>query len=107
MAIAYQVSEHHLRSMYIFQGLPRFKVRRQVLDALANKGALISTKDHKQLIPRCSRTGDIIELMLKDQWFIKCKTMAEKACQAIDDGSLKLDPEFHKERWFEWLDNVR
>ena len=54
-------------------------------------------------IPRCSRTGDVIELLLKDQWFINCKDMASRALQAVENGSLKLNPLFHNQTWFDWL----
>lgn len=54
-------------------------------------------------IPRCSRTGDIIELLLKEQWFINCKEMSSKALQAVENGFLKFDPSFHNQTWIEWL----
>lgn len=56
-------------------------------------------------VPRCSRTGDIIELQLKEQWFINCKKMAARAYKAVEKGSLKLDPSFHNQTWFDWLNS--
>lgn len=74
-----------------------------MLTDLANSKHLVSVKDHEMQIPRCSRTGDIIELILKEQWFIDCKDMAAKAYQAVEQGKLKLEPSFHNQTWFDWL----
>lgn len=58
-------------------------------------------------IPRCSRSGDIIEYMLKEQWFVKCKAMAQKAIDAVEDGRLNIIPTEHKQSWYDWLENIR
>ena len=58
-------------------------------------------------LPRCSRTGDVIELLLRDQWFIKCKDMAFKARKVVEDRILKLNPSEHRDTWLEWLQNPR
>lgn len=74
---------------------------------LAKLGSLISVKDHEMEIPRCSRTGDVIELLLKDQWFIRCKDMGTRALQAVENESLKFDPPFYNKTWFDWLTTPR
>ncbi|XP_031789446.1 valine--tRNA ligase, mitochondrial isoform X1 [Nasonia vitripennis] len=86
-----------------YKGFPRFIARKKILADLANLGSLASVKDHEMEIPRCSRTGDIIELLLKEQWFIRCKDMAARALQAVENESLKFDPPFHNKTWFDWL----
>ncbi|KAJ8674009.1 hypothetical protein QAD02_005271 [Eretmocerus hayati] len=91
----------------VYAGLPRFIARNKILDDLANQKSLIRTQDHKMQIPTCSRTGDIIELLPKEQWFIKCKDMASRACKAVEDGSLRINPDIHIETWYNWLNNIR
>lgn len=59
------------------------------------------------IVPMCSRTGDIIEYMLKEQWFLKCKAMAQLAINAVRDKSLRLDPPLYEEAWFSWLEGVK
>jgi valyl-tRNA synthetase len=59
------------------------------------------------IIPRCSRTGDIIEQLLREQWFVNCKNMASRAFKAVEDGSLKLNPSIYNETWFDWLNNTK
>lgn len=59
------------------------------------------------IIPRCSRSGDVVEYQMKEQWFLNCDNMAQRAMKAVSDGHLKIDPEIHHEKWFDWLTNVR
>ncbi|KAL7298208.1 hypothetical protein TKK_0009203 [Trichogramma kaykai] len=87
-----------------YAGLPRFIARTNIINQLQSIGKIKSIKDHPMQIPRCSRTGDIIELILKEQWFMKCKDMMAKAYKAVENGSLRLNPSFHNQLWFNWLD---
>lgn len=90
-----------------FSGMMRFDARVAVEKALEEKGLLRGKTDNKMRLGLCSRTGDIIEPMLKPQWWVNCSGMAQKASQAVKDGDLKILPEFHKDTWFRWLDNIR
>lgn len=78
-----------------------------MLNELTNKDLLRGIESHKMTLPKCSRSGDVIEYLLKEQWFIRCKDMAQKALQAVKDGSLKIDPTIHESLWYNWLENIR
>jgi valyl-tRNA synthetase len=54
-----------------------------------------------------SRTKDIIEPVLKPQWWVDSKQMASEACKAVTEGKLNILPVHHKKKWFEWLENIR
>jgi valyl-tRNA synthetase len=34
----------------------------------------------------CSRSNDVVEPMLKPQWFVNCDSLAKQALQAATDG---------------------
>jgi valyl-tRNA synthetase len=36
--------------------------------------------------------GDVIEPMLKSQWFVRCGDMGEKARVAVQDGTITMQP---------------
>ena len=40
------------------------------------QGLLIDTKKHKLMVPICDRTGQVIEPMLTDQWFVAMSKVA-------------------------------
>ena len=53
-----------------YRGLDRFEARKRVVADLESQGLLVETKKHKLMVPRCARTGQVVEPMLTDQWFM-------------------------------------
>ena len=53
-----------------YRGLDRFAARKRVVADLDALGLLVETRKHKLTVPRCARTGQIIEPMLTDQWYM-------------------------------------
>jgi valyl-tRNA synthetase len=52
----------------MFQNLKRFEGRKRVVDQLAALGLLRGKQDHTMHVPFCSRSGDVVELLVKPQW---------------------------------------
>ena len=44
-------------------------------------GLAIRKQKHMMRVPRSQRGGDIVEPMVRDQWFVKTKPLAEPALQ--------------------------
>ncbi|CAM4560974.1 valine--tRNA ligase, mitochondrial isoform X1 [Lepidochelys kempii] len=88
------------------QGLNRFMAREKVVSALKERGLYRGMKDHAMVLPLCSRSGDVIENLLKSQWFLRCEGMAQRALEAVESGRLKLTPKFHEKNWRTWLSNI-
>jgi valyl-tRNA synthetase len=64
---------------------------------LEAQGLLVETKKHKLMVPRCARTGQVIEPMLTDQWFVATtkpgrngKSIAEGAIEAVASGEVQV-----------------
>ena len=53
-----------------YRGLDRYVARKAVLADLAAAGLVVSEKAHTMIVPRCGRTGEVVEPMLTDQWFV-------------------------------------
>lgn len=90
-----------------FTGMKRFEGRKKVLEALKVKNLYRDTKDNPMVVPMCSRSKDIIEPMLKAQWWVKCDEMAAKAVKSVKEKELKIIPESFEKTWFQWLENSR
>nr|XP_027210399.1 valine--tRNA ligase-like isoform X1 [Penaeus vannamei] len=90
-----------------FAGMKRFDARKAVLEALKEKGLYIETKDNPMVVPVCSRSKDIIEPMIKPQWYVKCLDMAAKAVEAVKSGELEIIPKMHEKTWFHWMEEMR
>ncbi|KAG7275461.1 hypothetical protein CRUP_008317 [Coryphaenoides rupestris] len=87
-------------------GMKRFDAREKVLDALAEKTLLRDKKEHAMSLPMCSRSGDVIEPLLKKQWFLRCEDMAARAIQVVEEGQLEIIPHFYTKTWKNWLSNI-
>ncbi|KAF0990771.1 hypothetical protein HZS_650 [Henneguya salminicola] len=90
-----------------FIGMKRFDARKSVIDCLKKLELFVRKIDHSYVIPICSRSKDIIEPVLKSQWYVKCKDMANKACMAVKCGELKIYPNSHEKTWFYWMENIQ
>ncbi|KEP64267.1 UNVERIFIED_CONTAM: valyl-tRNA synthetase [Hammondia hammondi] len=92
-----------------FAGQHRFECRFKIQQALKDLGLLGEKvpNTHAMQLPRCSRSGDIIEYMLIPQWWCSCKDMADRSVKAVRNGDLKIVPSFHEDVWYHWLENIK
>ncbi|KAK2921458.1 hypothetical protein Q8A73_000943 [Channa argus] len=88
------------------EGVKRFDARQLIVNALVEKKLFRGKKTHAMTLPMCSRSGDIIEPLLKKQWFVRCEDIAKKAIQAVEDGQLEIIPHFYTKTWKNWLSNI-
>uniref|UniRef100_A0AAX7T259 Valine--tRNA ligase n=1 Tax=Astatotilapia calliptera TaxID=8154 RepID=A0AAX7T259_ASTCA len=90
-----------------FLGMKRFEARKAVLQALKDRGQFKEIKDNPMVVPVCSRSKDIVEPLLKPQWYVDCRDMGKEAADAVREGRLKIIPDHHLKTWFNWLDNIK
>jgi len=90
-----------------FSGMPRFEARRAVLAALKEKALYKETKDNPMVVPVCTRSKDIIEPLIKPQWYVKCDAMAADAIEVVRSGELRIIPEMHTKTWNRWMSDIR
>ncbi len=90
-----------------YAGLQRFKAREVVIADLEAQGLLVKVEDHVHQVGHCSRTDDVIEPYLSEQWFVRMKPLAEKAIRATESGRVKFHPERWTDFYLQWLHNVR
>jgi valyl-tRNA synthetase len=100
-----------------YRGLDRFVARKKVVADLDALGLLVEVKKHKLMVPRCERTGQVIEPMLTDQWFVAMnqigkgdavgKSIAQKAIDAVQSGEVKFVPENWVNTYNQWMGNIQ
>ncbi|AVP58327.1 valine--tRNA ligase [Pulveribacter suum] len=100
-----------------YRGLDRFAARKAIVADLDAQGLLVETKKHKLMVPVCTRTGQIIEPMLTDQWFVAMskvgegdatgKSIAQKAIDAVASGQVKFVPENWVNTYNQWMNNIQ
>ncbi|RPD79692.1 hypothetical protein L226DRAFT_177393 [Lentinus tigrinus ALCF2SS1-7] len=90
-----------------FKGMKRFHARVAVVQALKDAGLYVETKDNPMQIPICSKSGDIIEPILKPQWWVSCKPLAEAALERTRKGELDIAPKASETEWYRWLEGIQ
>ena len=100
-----------------YQGMDRFVARKAVIKDLEEQGLLIEIKPHKLMLPICSRTGQVVEPMLTDQWFVAVnkvspqdptgKSIAQKAIDAVHMGQVSFVPENWVNTYDQWMNNIQ
>ena len=90
-----------------YDGLDRFDARAKILAALRAQGLLASEKPYRLRVPRSGRTGEIVEPMLTDQWFVKMDGLARAGLEAAAKGEVKFFPEHWSTTYNQWLENIQ
>ncbi|GLV42742.1 Valyl-tRNA synthetase [Carabus blaptoides fortunei] len=90
-----------------FTGMKRFQCRKEILAALKEHGLYVETQNHPMVVPICSRSKDVVEPLIKPQWYVKCDDMAKRATEAVTNGELKIIPEQHNKTWYHWMEGIR
>ncbi|KIS68423.1 putative valine--tRNA ligase [Mycosarcoma maydis] len=90
-----------------FAGMKRFSARRAVVDKLKEIGSYIETKDNPMTVPICSRSGDIIEPLMKPQWWVNCKPLADKVIERVRAGDMTITPAVSEKEFFRWMENIQ
>ncbi|WP_428002176.1 valine--tRNA ligase [Acidovorax sp.] len=100
-----------------YRGLDRFVARKAIVADLEASGALVETKKHKLMVPICTRTGQVVEPMLTDQWFVAMskvseqdptgKSIAQKAIDAVATGEVQFVPENWVNTYNQWMNNIQ
>ena len=100
-----------------YQGMDRFEARKAVLHDLKALQLLLESKPHKLMLPICARTGQVVEPMLTDQWFVAMtkvgagdptgKSIAQKAIDAVQSGEVQFIPENWVNTYNQWMNNIQ
>ncbi len=97
-----------------YQGMDRFVARKAVIKDLEAQGFLIEIKPHKLMLPICARTGQVVEPMLTDQWFVAMTkpgvagvSIAQGAIKAVASGDVKFVPEQWVNTYNQWMNNIQ
>ncbi|PXW94548.1 valyl-tRNA synthetase [Sphaerotilus hippei] len=114
--LAAKVSAHEATDIPAeYVGLDRFVARKQLVARFEAEGLLVEVKKHKLMVPRCARTGQVIEPMLTDQWFVAMtkaspstgKSIAQGAIEAVESGDVKFVPENWVNTYNQWMKNIQ
>jgi valyl-tRNA synthetase len=91
----------------LFEGQKRFNARYAVVQELKKLGLFVKEEDHAMKIPRCEKSKDIIEPLIKPQWWMRMTEMADTALQAVKSGEITISPPSASKSYERWMSNVQ
>ncbi|EHL01997.1 putative Valyl-tRNA synthetase, mitochondrial [Glarea lozoyensis 74030] len=89
-----------------YVGQKRFDVRYTIQEDLKKAGLYVDKKDNPMSVPLCEKSKDIIEPLLKPQWWMNMKDMAADALNAVTSGEIKIMPESSEKSYIRWMSNI-
>jgi valyl-tRNA synthetase len=90
-----------------YRGRPFMEARELVIRDLKAAELLIKEEDHKHLVGHCYKCGNVIQPLVRDQWFVNMKPLAAEAIKAIKADKITFYPDSKKNVLIEYLKNLR
>ena len=90
-----------------YAGLDRYEARKRIVADLEEQGFLLEVKDHEIALMVSERSGEVIEPLLREEWFARQTELAQPAIEAVRAGKVKFVPERYERIFLEWMENVR
>ena len=88
-------------------GVDRFEARKRIEAMLEAAGFLKGKEAHSHRVGVCQRSGQVVEPLLSEQWFLKCKPLADTCLAALDNGQIRFIPERWTKIYVDWMENIR
>ena len=90
-----------------FKGQNRFECREKIYKELEAMKLIRGKTPNPMVLSLCQRSGDILEPMIKPQWWMNCKELAAKSVEAVEKKELTIIPESFNSIWYQWLKNIK
>lgn len=102
-----------------YRDMDRYACRKACVEDLKAQGLLVGIKDIKHMVPRVTRTGEVVEPMLSEQWYMAMskpapegslfpgKSIGEVGLEAVTSGEVNIFPKEWQGVYRQWLENIQ
>ena len=102
-----------------YRGMTCPECRKAWVEDLEKAGCLVSVREIKHMVPRVTRTGEIVEPMLSEQWYMAMskpapegtfapgKSIAQVGLEAVTSGEVNIFPKEWRGVYRQWLENIQ
>ncbi|MGO2880942.1 MAG: valine--tRNA ligase, partial [Halomonas sp.] len=90
-----------------YAGLDRFEARKQIVADMDALGLLEQVEAVNNTLPYGDRSGDVIEPLLTDQWFVAVENLAKPAIEAVEKGDIQFVPKNYENMYFAWMRDLQ
>lgn len=91
-----------------YKGKKRYDVRYELIKDLEGKGLYFGKKSNPMALGVCSRSKDIIEPIIKPQWYVKMTEELQKfMLEKVESQELHIVPSVFEKVWAGWVRNLQ
>ncbi|WP_300272155.1 valine--tRNA ligase [Halomonas sp.] len=90
-----------------YAGLDRFEARQRIVADMEAAGLLEQIETVNNTLPYGDRSGDVIEPLLTDQWFVAVEELARPAIAAVENGDIQFVPKNYENMYFAWMRDLQ
>ena len=90
-----------------YAGMDRYEARKAMVADLEEQGLLVKVVPHTHAVGTHDRCHTTVEPMIKPQWFVRMKEMAQAAMDVLKTEDLNFVPERFDKIYLHWLENIR
>ncbi len=90
-----------------YAGMDRYEARKRVVKDLQSQGLIDRIEEYTNSVGRSQRSGLAVEPRVSTQWFVRTKTLAAAAINAVKEGRTEIVPDQWQRNYFEWMHNIR
>ena len=89
-----------------YKGQKRFDVRYTIQDDLKKENLYVDKKDNAMKVPLCEKSKDVIEPIMKPQWWMRMRELADDAIKVVKEGKIKIKPESAEKSYYRWMEDI-
>ena len=90
-----------------YAGLDRYVARERIVADMEAAGLLEQIETVTNTLPYGDRSGDVIEPLLTDQWFVAIEKLAKPAIEAVENGDIEFVPKNYENMYFAWMRDLQ
>mmetsp|Transcript_17140 Transcript_17140/g.42968 ORF Transcript_17140/g.42968 Transcript_17140/m.42968 type:complete len:1276 (-) Transcript_17140:143-3970(-) len=90
-----------------YAGMDRFKARAALWADMEAAGLVLKKEPYTVRAPRSQRSGEIVEPLVSEQWFVRTAPLAGPALKAVADKDIVILPERFERVYNNWLENIK
>jgi valyl-tRNA synthetase len=90
-----------------FRGLTVLEARAAVEQELNKTGYLRAVEDYRHSVGKCYKCGTVIEPLVREQWFVSMRPLADKAIDVLKKDKIAFYPNSKKAQLMHYLEGVK
>lgn len=96
-----------MTSQYIYDMYTQNPIRACIAFSLGSLPPRRAQANNPMRLGLCSRSKDVIEPLIKPQWWVNCEKMAAQSVAVVREGRMDVIPPVFEATWYRWLENIR